>query len=154
MFIGDDMKYDDRIKKLSNISYKVTQEGFTEPPFTNKYCEEFRDGIYVDIISREVLFLSTDKYDSGCGWPAFAKPVSDEVLVEADDYSYNMKRKEVKAKKTSSHLGHVFQDGPERLGGLRYCINSAAIEFIAKEDLEKEGYGDYLHMFEVEDEDK
>lgn len=143
-------KSDEELKKeLSKIEYKVTQENFTEPPFENKYWNCFEEGIYVDITSGEPLFISTDKFESGCGWPAFSKPIEKSVIKEKRDTSFGMHRTEVKARNSDSHLGHVFCDGPEELGGLRYCINSASLRFIHFEDLEKEGYGEYLDLFGV-----
>ena len=131
-------------EELSDLQYKVTQENGTEPPFGNDYWDNFREGIYVDITSGEPLFLSTDKFESGCGWPAFSKPISRSLIKEKRDTSFNMDRIEVRAKDSDSHLGHVFCDGPKELGGLRYCINSAALRFIPKEEMELKGYGDYL----------
>lgn len=136
-------------KELSDLEYKVTQESFTEPPFTNKYWNSFEEGLYVDITTGEPLFISTDKFDSGCGWPAFSKPIQKKAVKEKRDTSFGMHRTEVTARNSESHLGHVFCDGPEELGGLRYCINSAALRFIPFEDIEKEGYGEYLELFGV-----
>ncbi len=133
-------------EELSNLQYKITQENGTEPPFGNDYWDNFKEGIYVDITSGEPLFVSSDKFDSGCGWPAFSKPIDRSLLNEKRDTSFNMDRIEVRAKNSDSHLGHVFTDGPEELGGLRYCINSAALKFIRKEDMESEGYGEYIDL--------
>lgn len=133
-------------EKLSPIQYHVTQENGTEPPFKNEYWNETRDGIYVDIVSGEPLFTSLDKFDAGCGWPSFTKPLQKDGVEEKLDQSYGMHRTEVRSKFSDSHLGHVFDDGPKPTG-LRYCINSAALRFIPKEDLEKEGYGKYLKLF-------
>lgn len=131
-------------EKLNSISYKVTQENATEKPFSSPLNNNFEEGIYVDIVSGEVLFSSKDKFDAGCGWPSFAKPIEDENIVEKKDLSHGMIRTEVRSKGADSHLGHVFNDGPKDKGGLRYCINGASLRFIKKEDMEKEGYGDYL----------
>ncbi|QLL78854.1 peptide-methionine (R)-S-oxide reductase MsrB [Ligilactobacillus saerimneri] len=133
------------LEHLTPLQYKVTQEAGTEAPFTGKYDNFFEDGIYVDVVSGEPLFSSLDKYDSGCGWPAFTKPLV--KLQEKRDQSFGMERTEVRSKGADSHLGHVFCDGPVDCGGLRYCINSAALRFIPVADLEKEGYGEYRHLF-------
>lgn len=136
------------IEKLSPIEYKVTQESATERPFTHEYNENYEDGIYVDIVSGEPLFSSKDKFDAGCGWPSFTRPLEDEHIIEKRDLSHGMIRTEVRSKYADSHLGHVFPDGPRNKGGLRYCINGASLRFIKKEDMEKEGYGEYLKLFE------
>jgi len=133
-------------EKLTLLQYHVTQEGGTEPPFHNAYWNERRPGIYVDIITGEPLFSSLDKFDSGCGWPSFSKPLHKESLVERVDRSHGMSRIEVRARQSGSHLGHVFDDGPPPTG-LRYCINSAALRFVPLEEMEKEGYGRYLALF-------
>lgn len=130
-------------QKLTPIQYKITQENGTERPFQNEYWDHEEEGIYVDVVTGEPLFSSRDKYDAGCGWPSFTKPI-EENIKEKLDTSHNMARTEVRSKYGDSHLGHVFHDGPKDKGGLRYCINSAALKFIKKEDMEKEGYGDYL----------
>lgn len=132
--------------KLTPLQYEVTQNAATERPYTNQYDKEFRPGIYVDIVTGEPLFLSTDKYESGCGWPAFSKPITDDVIKEFADYSHGMNRIEVRSKSGNSHLGHVFNDGPADKGGLRYCINSASLKFIPLSDMQKEGYGDLIPL--------
>ncbi|SDI12355.1 peptide-methionine (S)-S-oxide reductase MsrA [Desulfosporosinus hippei] len=134
--------------KLTTMQYKVTQEKATEPPFQNDYWNNFKEGIYVDVISGEPLFSSQDKFESGCGWPSFSKPIQTGVISEKPDFSLLMKRTEVLSANSEAHLGHVFEDGPEQSGGLRYCINSAALRFIPKEALIEEGYGNYLSMFD------
>jgi methionine-R-sulfoxide reductase len=133
--------------KLTPIQYAVTQQCSTEPPFKNEYWNNKKEGIYVDVVSGEPLFISTDKYDSGTGWPSFTKPIDKSSIVEQEDED-GSGRTEGKSKKAKSHLGHVFNDGPKEASGLRYCINSASLKFIPKEDLEKEGYGKYKKLFE------
>ena len=129
------------------MQYHVTQEAGTEPAFDNEYYDLTEAGIYVDVVSGKPLFLSLDKFDSGCGWPAFAKPIDDQLIKESTDRSHGMVRTEVRSKDSDAHLGHLFEDGPVELGGLRYCINSAALRFIPLDSLEAEGYGDYLRYF-------
>jgi len=131
---------------LTPLQYAVTQENATEKPFENEYNDEFREGIYVDITTGEPLFVSTDKFESGCGWPSFSKPIDNSLIEELADNSYGMRRTEVRSRTGDAHLGHVFNDGPREKGGLRYCINSASLRFIPKEDMEKEGYADYLPL--------
>ncbi len=134
-------------KKLNPLQYRVTQEDGTEPPFNNEYWDNKKEGIYVDIVSGEPLFSSKDKYDSGTGWPSFVRPINPDAVREKEDNSLFSRRIEVRSKKSDSHLGHVFTDGP-RPTGLRYCMNSAALKFIPKEDLDKEGYAEYKRLFE------
>lgn len=131
------------LSQLSELEYKVIMESATEAPFSNEYDQHFEKGIYVDKVSGEVLFSSLDKFDAHCGWPSFTKPVS--KVKEIADYSHGMHRIEVRS--NSGHLGHVFTDGPKEKGGLRYCMNSAALTFIPYEDMEKEGYGEFVKMF-------
>ncbi|MED4138003.1 peptide-methionine (S)-S-oxide reductase MsrA [Priestia megaterium] len=144
-----DFGHDEQLKTtLTPIQYEVTQNDATEPPFRNEFWDHTEDGIYVDIVSGEPLFSSTDKYDAGCGWPSFTKAINKDEVKENMDVSHNMVRTEVRSKTANSHLGHLFDDGPQDAGGLRYCINSAALRFVPKEDLEKEGYGEYAVLFD------
>ncbi|MDN6161417.1 MAG: peptide-methionine (R)-S-oxide reductase MsrB [Atopostipes sp.] len=135
-------------KSLTKEQYAVTQENATERPFTGEYNDFYEEGIYVDLVSGEPLFSSKDKYDADCGWPSFTKPITKRGIKEKRDSSLGMERTEVRSQEADSHLGHVFTDGPQAEGGLRYCINSAALRFIKKEDLKKEGYEEYLAEFE------
>lgn len=139
---------EDLKKTLTDIQYEVTQESGTEMPFSSEYDNFYEDGIYVDIVSGEPLFSSKDKFNAGCGWPSFTKPIEGTELTEKDDFRLMRKRIEVRSKDADSHLGHVFPDGPKEATGLRYCINGAALRFIPKEKLEEEGYGQYLKVFE------
>ena len=135
-------------RKLTEEQYRVTQENGTEPPFQNAYWNNKKAGIYVDVVTGEPLFASTHQYDAGCGWPSFTQPLSTEVVDFCKDTSHGMIRTEVRSAQGDSHLGHVFTDGPGDAGGLRYCINSAALRFIPKESLIEEGYEEYLGLFE------
>jgi methionine-R-sulfoxide reductase len=137
---------EDLKSKLTPLQYKVTQENGTEPPFQNEYYDHHEKGIYVDIISGEALFSSTNKYDSGSGWPSFTKPI--KKVKEVTDRSHGMLRVEVRSEKGDTHLGHVFTDGPKAQGGLRYCINSSSLKFIPYESMKEMGFEDYLYLFE------
>ena len=139
----------DRIKDLNLTDYQVyiTQHGGTEKPFENEYWDNKEEGIYVDVVTGGPLFSSNEKYDSGSGWPAFTKPIKEEVVKELEDTTLGMERVEVKSSSGDTHLGHVFDDGPKDQGGQRYCINSASLKFIPKNELEKEGYSEYLELF-------
>lgn len=137
----------DQLKKqLTDMQYHVTQENGTEPPFRNEFDSHFEDGIYVDIVSGKPLFSSKDKYDAGCGWPSFTKPIEETEVTEHFDETHGMRRTEVRSKTANSHLGHVFPDGPGE-EGLRYCINSAALRFVPVNRLKEEGYSDYVKYF-------
>lgn len=135
-------------KTLTDQQYAVTQKDATEPAFQNAYWNEFREGIYVDITTGEPLFVSTDKFESDCGWPSFSKPIDKKLVNELSDASHGMKRVEVRSQTGNAHLGHVFTDGPKAKGGLRYCINSASLRFVPKDKMEAEGYGAYLHLLD------
>ena len=139
---------EDLKNRLTDIQYHVTQENGTERAFTGEYDDFYEDGIFVDIVSGEPLFSSNDKYDAGCGWPSFTKPIEKRGISEKRDQSFGMERVEVRSKEGDSHLGHVFTDGPQDQGGLRYCINSAAMRFVPKEKLVEEGYEAYQSEFE------
>ncbi len=134
-------------ERLSPIQYQVTQHEGTERAFTGEYWDTDEDGIYVDVVSGEPLFSSKDKYDAGCGWPSFTRPLKDVSLTENTDYKIGYARTEVRSRGVDSHLGHVFPDGPQEEGGLRYCINSASLRFVPAGQLEAEGYGAYAPMF-------
>ena len=135
------------ISRLTPMQYYVTQQNGTEPPHENEFNDNHQEGLYVDVVSGEPLFTSFDKFDSGCGWPSFSKSINNDNIIEKADHSHGMNRVEVRSAKADSHLGHVFNDGPKALGGLRYCINSAALRFIPKEELASAGYGQYLNLF-------
>lgn len=136
---------------LTDKEKYITLHDGTEPPFENEYWDNKEPGIYVDKISGEPLFSSTDKFDSGTGWPSFTKPIDEAVVKQLQDDTLGMSRTEVRSTKADAHLGHVFNDGPQETGGLRYCTNSASLKFIHKDDLEKEGYGQYLYLFDEEE---
>ena len=138
----------DAISRLNSEQYRVTQENGTERPGSGEYLDNKAAGVYVDVVSGEPLFASSDKYESGCGWPSFTKPIQTEYVSELQDDSHGMRRTEVRSTHGDSHLGHVFPDGPRDRGGLRYCINSASLRFIAKADMEAEGYGEYIDQVE------
>jgi peptide-methionine (R)-S-oxide reductase len=142
-------KTPEAIAKLSPEQYRVTQQNGTEAPGTGALLDNHAPGIYVDIVSGEPLFASSDKFDSGCGWPSFTKPITPANVKELDDTSYGMVRTEVRSASADSHLGHVFEDGPEDRGGLRYCINSASLRFVPLDRMAAEGYGDYLDQVET-----
>ena len=139
------------IDALRPEQYHVTQESATERPFTGEYLDNHQPGIYVDVVSGEPLFASVDKFESGTGWPSFTKPIDGDYIVEKSDRSHFMVRTEVRSQHGDSHLGHVFTDGPVADGGLRYCINSAALRFVHRDDLQAEGYGKYLSLFDTPD---
>ena len=142
-------KSDDAISRLTPEQFRVTQQNGTERAFTGEYDDHFEPGIYVDIVSGEPLFASSAKFNSGCGWPSFSKPIVPANVAELRDASHGMIRTEVRSANGDSHLGHVFPDGPRDMGGLRYCINSASLRFVPKDDMQAEGYGDYLDQVEA-----
>jgi peptide-methionine (R)-S-oxide reductase len=141
-------KTPEAIAALSPEQYRVTQQSGTERPGTGAYLDNKKPGIYVDVVSGEPLFASSDKYESGCGWPSFTKPIEPANINELQDFAHGMIRTEVRSAHGDSHLGHVFPDGPRDRGGLRYCINSASLRFVAREDMAAQGYGDYLNQVE------
>jgi peptide-methionine (R)-S-oxide reductase len=141
-------KTPEALARLTKEEYRVTQESATERPGTGKYLDNHEPGIYVDIVSGEPLFASSDKFESGCGWPSFTKPIEPANVNELKDMAYGMVRTEVRSAHGDSHLGHVFDDGPRDRGGLRYCINSASLRFVHRDEMEKEGYGAYLDQVE------
>ena len=141
-------KSDDAVARLTPEQFRVTQQNGTERAFTGEYDEHFEPGIYVDIVSGEPLFASSAKFDSGCGWPSFSKPIVEANVNELRDNTHGMIRTEVRSAHGDSHLGHVFPDGPREMGGLRYCINSASLRFVPKDEMVAEGYGDYLPQVE------
>jgi peptide-methionine (R)-S-oxide reductase len=147
-FVSDTYRKDaEAVARLTPEQYQVTQEAATEPAFRNEFWNNHEPGLYVDVVSGEPLFTSLDKFDSGCGWPSFTTPLEPGNVVEHSDRSFGMIRTEVRSTHGDSHLGHVFPDGPQDKGGLRYCINSAALRFIPLADLEAEGYGEYRKLF-------
>jgi peptide-methionine (R)-S-oxide reductase len=150
--VSDNYRKDpEAVSRLNSEQYRITQKNGTEPAFRNEFWDSKEPGLYVDVVSGEPLFTSVDKYDSRSGWPSFTAPVDPDNVVEKKDRSLFMSRTEVRSTHGDSHLGHVFPDGPREAGGLRYCINSAALRFIPLDDLEREGYGDYRKLFEQAD---
>jgi peptide-methionine (R)-S-oxide reductase len=144
----DYRKTPEALARLTPLQYRVTQEAATERPFDNEFNAHKEQGLYVDVVSGEPLFTSMDKFESGCGWPSFSKPLESANVIEKRDTSLGLIRTEVRSAHGDSHLGHVFDDGPRDRGGLRYCINSASLRFVPLADLEKEGYGEYRNLFE------
>jgi peptide-methionine (R)-S-oxide reductase len=145
----DYRKTPEALRRLTKNQFRVTQEGATEPAFRNEYWDNHQAGIYVDVVSGQPLFSSVDKYDSGTGWPSFTRPIADDAVRTETDRSYGMVRTEALSSSAGSHLGHVFGDGPVDAGGQRYCMNSAALRFVPVAELEAEGYGEYLSLFET-----
>ncbi len=151
--MNDDKKYVKTDKALADLTaeqYRVTQQDGTEAPFSGEHTDNKERGIYVDVVTGEPLFASSDKFESGCGWPSFTRPIKETQIVENFDESHGMRRVEVRSRDGDSHLGHVFEDGPKEETGLRYCINSASLRFVAAEDMEQEGYGDLLSLIDQE----
>lgn len=146
--VGKKLAFLPQIEELSPMQYEVTQHNATEPPFSNEYFDKFEPGIYVDVVSGEALFVSTDKFDSGCGWPSFSKPIDKYKVRELMDHSLGITRVEVRATDSDAHLGHVFNDGPPESNGLRYCINSASLRFVPKAEMESQGYGSLLNLLQ------
>ncbi|MDX2083363.1 MAG: peptide-methionine (R)-S-oxide reductase MsrB [Rickettsiales bacterium] len=144
---NNNKKYPKNLQNMTALQKQITQQNGTEPAFRNEYWNNKKEGIYVDVASGQPLFSSQDKYDSGTGWPSFTRPIMKSSVVEKSDNSHGMTRIEVRSKDADSHLGHVFEDGPQDKGGLRYCINSAALKFIPKESLQKEGYSEFVKDF-------
>lgn len=147
----DYSKSPEAVRRLTEAQFRVTQQGGTEPAFRNEYWDNHQPGIYVDVVSGQPLFSSTDKYDSGTGWPSFSKPIGSDTVRSVTDRSYGMVRTEVLSTGAGSHLGHLFGDGPADRGGERYCMNSAALRFVPVAQLEEQGYGEYLSLFESPD---
>lgn len=150
---NDYRKTPEALSRLTDAQYRVTQEDGTEPPFRNLYWDNHDDGIYVDVVSGQPLFSSLDKYDSGTGWPSFTRPIEADAVTTTTDRSLWMARTEVRSSGADSHLGHVFPDGPRQAGGLRYCMNSAALRFVPASSLEAEGYGQYRDLFPIENQE-
>ena len=147
----DYRKTPEALERLTDTQYQVTQNAGTEPPFRNEYWNNHEAGIYVDVVTGEPLFSSLDKYDSGTGWPSFTRPITPDAVTTKTDWKLLMPRTEVRSSAAESHLGHVFKDGPRQAGGLRYCMNSASLRFVAVAELEEQGYGEYLTLFGTTD---
>ena len=148
--MSDYHKDPEAIAALDPMQFRVTQQNGTEPPGSGEHLHNHQPGLYVDIVSGEPLFVSTDKFDSGCGWPSFSRPVDKAFVAERRDASHGMERVEIRSRHGDSHLGHVFSDGPAELGGLRYCINSASLRFVPLDEMEARGYGDYVALLQAE----
>lgn len=144
-------KTEEAVRRLSDIQFRVTQQAGTEPAFRNEYWNNHEPGIYVDVVSGQPLFSSTDKYDSGTGWPSFTRPLTQDAVRAESDVSHGMIRTEARSSEANSHLGHIFDDGPADAGGIRYCMNSAALRFIPTSELDAQGYGEYRSLFETPD---